>query len=310
VDIVHTSAACGAPAPWVCDYDRDGRRDLLVGAGSDGAVYFYRNTNTDAQPILTTNVLLSAGGLPFSGTLGYRATPYVHDWNGDGRPDLLCGCGDGWVYFFKNTNANTSPGQLPLYAAGEKIKANGIDLNVGVRSAVRVCDWDGDGLKDLVVSAGYLSSPGPGLAGVFWCRNTNSNTNPILQAPLDVLAPRLGMGLTNLITGNRMRLELVDWNNDGITDVILGNQDGTVFYYQGYQFAVTSVNRRSSGELVFRWNSAPFLKYNIMGSVALPGSIDHINSLLASNVPTGGLTTSWTNCGSNCPQFFYRIQAR
>lgn len=52
-DIVHPSGGCGAPAPFVCDYDGDGRRDLLVGEGNYGYVYFYRNTNTDAAPIFT-----------------------------------------------------------------------------------------------------------------------------------------------------------------------------------------------------------------------------------------------------------------
>ena len=55
-----------APAPWVCDYDNDGKRDLLVGDGASGYVYFCRNTNTDANPILDTGVRLVAGGNPLT----------------------------------------------------------------------------------------------------------------------------------------------------------------------------------------------------------------------------------------------------
>ena len=61
-DIYHWSTGCGSPAPWVCDYDGDGRRDLLVGAGADGRVWFYRNTNTDANPVLTSGVTLHRSG--------------------------------------------------------------------------------------------------------------------------------------------------------------------------------------------------------------------------------------------------------
>jgi len=61
----------------VCDYDHDGKRDLLVGEGASGYVYFYRNTNTDAQPILDTGVRLMVGSSPLTVTL--RATPYIFD---------------------------------------------------------------------------------------------------------------------------------------------------------------------------------------------------------------------------------------
>src|ERR1035437_2930775 len=75
VDIYLPSDGCGAPAPWVCDYDNDGERDLLVGDGAygHGYVYFYRNTNTDAKPILDTGVRLMAGASVL--TVSYRATP-------------------------------------------------------------------------------------------------------------------------------------------------------------------------------------------------------------------------------------------
>jgi hypothetical protein len=81
VDIVHTSSGCGAPAPFVCDYDGDGMRDLLVGDGNSGYVYFYRNTNTDAAPILAPGVRLMVGSNPL--TVTYRATPYLYEWDGD-----------------------------------------------------------------------------------------------------------------------------------------------------------------------------------------------------------------------------------
>src|ERR1019366_354195 len=102
VDIYLPSDGCGAPAPWVCDYDNDGERDLLVGDGAygHGYVYFYRNTNTDAKPILDTGVRLMAGASVL--TVSYRATPYLYDWDAGGLKDLLCGHGDGYVYLFRN----------------------------------------------------------------------------------------------------------------------------------------------------------------------------------------------------------------
>jgi FG-GAP-like repeat len=287
-DIYHPSSGCGAPAPWVCDFDGDGKRDLLVGAGSDGTVWFYRNTNTDAAPILAPGVQLKTGANNL--TVGIRATPCVTDWDEDGLNDLLCGNGDGYVYFFKNTNA----GQASIFAPGVKIQAGGVDLNLGIRSVVRVFDWDGDGLKDLVCSSD---------TGVYWCRNTNSNSQPILQAKASLQAPSSTTGkLVNINTGGRMRLDLVDWNNDGVMDLILGNLNGTVSYYEGYYFHI-HLTRQTNNTIALQWDSAPFLKYNVLAYDCPDG----IPCLAVTNLPSGGNTTIWTNQIQGDQQFF-RVQ--
>jgi hypothetical protein len=296
VNIQHASSGCGAPAPWVCDFNGDGKRDLLVGDGADGTIYFYRNTNTDAAPKLVLVRQLTAGGTIL--TVGSRATPYVCDWDGDGLQDLLVGDGSGYVTFYKNTNTNPNAGQLPIYAAGVKIQAGGTDLILGsgstIRSVVRVFDWDGDGLKDLVCSSD---------SGVYWCRNTNSNSQPILQAKAALQAPSSTTGkLVNINTGGRMRLDLVDWNNDGVMDLILGNLNGTVSYYEGYHFRSRLIPQ-TNNTIVLQWDSAPFLKYNVLAYDCPDG----IPCPAVTNLPSGGKTTTWTNQMQGGQQFF-RVQ--
>jgi len=296
--IQHTSSGCGSPAPWVCDFDGDGQQDLLVGDGATGKVWFYRNTNStpNATPTLAQGVPLQVGTSTGTTdlTVGARATPYVCDWDEDGLPDLLCGDINGYVWFFRNTNTV----QAPLFAPGVKLQAGGTTLclagslgGVG-RSVVRVFDWDGDGLKDLVCSSD---------GGVYWCRNTNSNSNPILQAPVPICAPTTN-GLVPIVTGQRMRLDLVDWNNDGVVDLILGNKDGTVYYYEGYRFAFTSIARQPDGQLVLQWNSATNLKYNVFATNACP--VNLLCYPAVTNLPSGGNTTVWTNPMQGRQQFF------
>jgi hypothetical protein len=287
-DIYLPSGGCGAPAPWVCDYDNDGKRDLLVGDGAAGYVYFYRNTNTDANPILDTGVRLMAGASVLSVT--YRATPYVYDWDGDGLKDLLCGNGDGYVYFFRNIGT----AQAPAYAAGTRIQAGGADLNLGIRSVVRVFDLDGDGVPDLLGSSN---------TGVYWCKNTGNKTAPVLLPPVTLRAPVSGNSLQPINTGQRMRLDWVDWNNDGVMDLLVGNLDGTISYFEGYRFAFTTVSDRSSGTCALQWNSASYLNYQLLSGPSL-GSI---TNLIAASVPSGGKTTCYTNAGAFGQQF-YRLQ--
>ena len=291
-DICHPSSGCGAPAPFACDYDNDGRRDLLVGEGYSGYVYFYRNTNTDAAPILAPGVALMVGTNLLS--VGSRASPCVCDWDGDGLKDLLCGKGDGYVSFFKNTGT----GQAPEYASGTNVQAGGADLYLGIRSVVRVFDWDGDGVKDLVGSSND---------GVYWCRNVGNNSSPSLQARLTLCAPVSGSGLQPIQTGvppnHRMRLDLVDWNNDGTIDLLIGNLNGTVSYYEGYRFGFTQIAALGPGQHFCEWSSAPYLTYKVLAG----DSIGAVTNLVVTNLPSGGTTTRWTNSTTSGQQF-YRVQ--
>ncbi len=287
VDIHLPSTSCGAPAPFVCDYDGDGKRDLLVGDGYYGYVYFYHNTNSDATPILDTGVRLMVGSSPL--TVTNRATPYIYDWDGDGLKDLLCGNGDGNVYFFKNIGT----AQSPAYAAGTRIQAGGVDLNLGIRSVVRMFDWNGDGVKDLV---------GSSQTGVYWCKNVGTDSSPILLAPVALRVPVSGMGLTPINIGSRMRLDLVDWNDDGVMDLLLGNANGNIAYFEGYRFAFTAIAGQS-GQCAMQWNSASYLNYHVLAGQ----SINAMTHMVATNLPSGGKTTRWTNSISESEQF-YRLQ--
>jgi len=279
---------CGAPAPFVCDYDNDGKRDLLVGDGANGYVYFYRNTNTDANPILDTGVRLMAGSSAL--TVSLRATPYLYDWDGDGLKDLLCGDGYGNVHFFKNIGT----AQSPAYAAGTLIQAGGTNLFLGIRSVVRMFDLDGDGAADMVASSD---------TGVYWCRNTGNSSAPVLALPVALRAPVSGSGLQPIYTGHRMRLDWVDWNNDGVMDLLLGNLDGTISYYEGYRFGFTAIAAQPGGACALQWQSAASLSYQVLDGP----SVASITNLVAANLPSGGKTTCWTN-PSPAERRFYRLQ--
>jgi len=53
--------AVGHAAPFVCDFDGDGVKDLLVGQFGDGILWIYRNVGTNTQPKLAAGVKFKGG---------------------------------------------------------------------------------------------------------------------------------------------------------------------------------------------------------------------------------------------------------
>jgi len=228
-----------------------------------------------------SNVVLTVSG---------RATPCVHDWDGDGLDDLICGSVNGPVFLFQNVGTR----EAPVYAAGTNLWAGGAMLNLGARSVARVFDWDGDGLKDLVGSSS---------TGVYWCRNMGSNAAPSLAVPMPISAPVASGGLAWIYTSYRMRLCLMDWNDDGVVDLLLGNAEGTISRFDGYRFRFTSIEAQSGTRCAFQWNSAPHLKFHVLGG----STLNSVSNLVVSNLPSGGNVTCWTNPIQTNSEF-YRVK--
>ena len=51
----------GHAAPFVCDFDGDGLKDLLVGQFGEGILWIYRNEGTNSEPKLASGVKFKEG---------------------------------------------------------------------------------------------------------------------------------------------------------------------------------------------------------------------------------------------------------
>ena len=154
----HPSVGAG---PFAYPSMKPGIADFI--ASGESALYFYRFTGRfssrgapifrDPVPLLQENAELYAGTLP---------TPSVVDWDGDGVTDLVVGNSEGFILFFKNIGTVAAPRFLP----GERLRAGGRDIHhqAGYSGSVQgtgearwgyvapnACDWNEDGLPDLVV---------------------------------------------------------------------------------------------------------------------------------------------------------------
>ncbi|MDA1098056.1 MAG: S8 family serine peptidase [Proteobacteria bacterium] len=139
-------AVGGNAAPILFDWDRNGGRDLLVGAG-DGRLLLFLNqrTNDYNAPNYAAGVTIQAGGVTLD--VGGNARPLLFDLDRDGAHDLLVGDSGGGVTWFRNNASD----EAPVYAQGVPLEAGGAALDAGENAAPSLFDFDRDGLQDLAV---------------------------------------------------------------------------------------------------------------------------------------------------------------
>lgn len=206
------------------DWDNNGVHDLLVG-DVNGNVIIYRNTNNNTNPILDSGTFILNAGID-------RANPIVDDWNGDGRKDLIVGNFAGNIQMYLNSGTDAAP----IFGSYYNLQVGGTDYDIGSRAAPRIYDWNGDGLKDVLLGeySGYI----------YYLQNTGTNASPVFNTAEQLL---LGDGTPLRYISNpfstvpRSRFDIVDWNNDGYTDILVGGQDGRVMLFTAVPEPVSSV---------------------------------------------------------------------
>jgi len=145
-----------ATVPCVVDWEHDGDLDIVCG-NIDGTITLVRN-GSGGKALEFGNVeTLEAGGVRIE-TPGRNSGPVVVDWDGDGKHDLVVGCGDGSVLFFRNTGEKGEPAfaaaetLLPISSTwSARSEKPGPTSVHGYRSKLAVADWNGDGKLDLLV---------------------------------------------------------------------------------------------------------------------------------------------------------------
>lgn len=234
--------------PVALDWTRDGRPDLVVG-DEDGRVALIRNAGTftsDHTPQFFPPVYFRQEADDLK--CGALATPVGVDWDGDGDTDILSGNTAGYIAFFENLSG---PGEeRPRWDAPRHLEAAGriIRPMAGSNGSIQgpaeakwgyttlsVADWDGDGLPDLVMNSI--------LGKVVWFRNVGSRRSPKLDAAQSVEVdwngpqPNLPFGWLRpegkaLLTQWRTTPVAVDWNGDGLTDLVMLDQEGHLVLFE------------------------------------------------------------------------------
>ena len=201
-----------ASAPTFADIDGDGLLDLIIGE-SAGNLNYYENTGTASAPVYTVR---TSTANPFNGiNVGTYSTPSFADINGDGDQDLVVGESNGTLRYYENTGTTSDP--IYTVRTGTANPWDGID--VGTYSTPTFADIDGDGDQDLVV--------GESNGTLRYYENTGTTSDPIYTVRTGTANPWDGVDV-----GTFSAPTFADIDGDGDQDLIIGNIDGNLRYYE------------------------------------------------------------------------------
>lgn len=234
--------------PVAIDWDRDGDLDLVCG-DEDGRVALIEHTGqiVDHVPQFLPPVYFQqeADLVKF----GALVTPVGYDWDGDGDDDLVCGNTAGYIGFIENLDG----GNPPRWAAPRRLEIDGKPFRVlaGENGSIQgpceakwgyttisVADWNHDGLPDIVFNSIW--------GKVQWLRNIGTRREPKL-APAESVqvawpgdAPKPAWVWWTPQPGElcpewRTTPVVVDWNRDGLNDLVMLDHEGYLAFYERFR---------------------------------------------------------------------------
>ncbi|MBN2308257.1 MAG: VCBS repeat-containing protein [Candidatus Hydrogenedentes bacterium] len=141
----------------------------------------------------------------------WRTRPLVVDWDRDGSNDLVAVDHEGYLALYRFVDTSLLPGERVFHGEdGAPLRLNEREGGGSGRAKIHLADWDGDGDLDLIrntQNAGWFENTGDATfvwRGDFPCRKLAGHTT----------AP-----------------QAVDWNEDGVLDLIVGAEDGHIYCY-------------------------------------------------------------------------------
>ena len=193
-------------SPEFVDIDSDGDYDLFIGE-YNGKINVYMNDGNSSNPIYSSIGYLN------DIDLGFFSIPEFCDIDNDLDYDLFIGNYNGEIYFYENIGDSQS------YNFIESTLDIDVDIDLS-RSAPRLIDLDYDNDFDLIV--------GTATSGVvvYWNIGDQEQNHFVRDECLGI--PYFG---------NNIKPSIVDIDEDGILDIIVGLSTGGFLHYQMTPFS-------------------------------------------------------------------------
>ncbi|MEE4659923.1 MAG: VCBS repeat-containing protein [Halieaceae bacterium] len=236
-----------AEAKWgyttltVADWNQDGLLDIVANS-IWGKVIWYQNIGTATAPVLTAAQPIEVDwpGAPPKPRWNWwhpvgkalvsqwRTTPVATDWNDDGLTDLVMLDHEGQLALFERRKTDAGLTLLPGRRIFRNAVGGDLDLVWGPagksgRRKLAVVDWDGDGRLDMLFNS----------VNADFYRNIGERNGRVLLENQGAIDGRK-------VSGHTASPTTVDWDGNGIPDLLVGAEDGR-FYYARNPRAVGAV---------------------------------------------------------------------
>lgn len=214
------------PVGFYFDANNDSLKDLIVSSNTQSgtenftSVWLYSNTGTNDFPVFNFQKKKFLQETMID--LGSGCNPAFFDYNSDGLMDIVVG-----NYGYFNTVTGRYEGKLALFENGGTATAplykladrNYENISADTLNALYPAfgDIDGDGDKDMLI--------GEYDGELFLYENTAGAGNP---ANFSFVAAKY----KNIDVGHFAAPQIIDLNRDGLPDLLVGEQDGTLNYFQ------------------------------------------------------------------------------
>lgn len=217
----------------VGDWDNDGLHDIVINS-IWGKILWYKNVGTKNNPRLASvkSIEVEWNGKnvkpswfwwePEKNNLvtQWRTTPLIYDWNKDGLNDLIMLDHEGYLAFFEriidDEKLKLMPGKRIFFNENnEPLQLNPKSAGGSGRRKLTIADWDQDGKPDFLLNSKNVS---------LYKNVSADNENVILKY--------MGMIGEQILAGHSTSPTTVDWDRDGIPDLLIGAEDGYFYYYK------------------------------------------------------------------------------